>query len=102
MSPVLTLLLAAGVTWLLRVSFITMLPAGRLPASIQGALDDVAPAVMAAIVVTHLVHGEGIAGLVSIHPIAALATAGVAWRTQSLALTTVAGVVVFGLLRLLV
>lgn len=102
MTPVVILLLAAGVTWLLRVTFITMLPAGRMPARIQAALDDVAPAVLAAIVASHLVRGEGIDGLVSAHPLAALATAVVAWRTQSLATTTVAGVVVFGLLRLVV
>lgn len=95
------LLLAALVTWALRVSFIALVPAARLPARVHRALDDVAPAVMAAIVVTHLAHGEGFGGLVPSDLAAAGAAAVVAWRTGHLAGTVLTGVVAAGLLRLM-
>ena len=101
MNAALVLLLAAAVTWLLRVSFITLVPAARLPARVHAALDDVAPAVMAALVVTHLAHGEGISGFVAADVAAAAIAAGVAWRTRHLAATVLTGVVAAGVLRLL-
>lgn len=101
MNPVIVLALAAAVTWLLRISFIALVPAARLPVRVQSALDDVAPAVMAALVVSSLAHGEGIAGLVLSDVAAALVAALVAWRTRHLAGTVVTGVVAAGLFRLL-
>lgn len=101
MTAPIALVLAAAVTWLLRVTFITLVPAASLPARVHGALDDVAPAVMAAIVVTHLAHGEGIDGLVLADLGAVLVAAAVAWRTRHLAATVVAGVAAAGVLRLL-
>lgn len=101
MTVPIVLLLAAVVTWLLRVSFIAVVPAARLPDRVHAALDDVAPAVMAAIVVTHLVHGEGLGGIVPSDLAAAAIAAVVAWRTRHLAATVLAGVAAAGLLRML-
>lgn len=102
MTVAIVLLLAAVATWLLRVSFITLVPAGRLPARVRRALDDVTPAVMAALLVTHLTHGEGFGGFVLADVLAALVAAAVAWRTRHLSATVVTGVVAAGLLRLVV
>lgn len=99
MMAALVLLLAAAVTWVLRVSFITLLPAARLPARVRRALDDAAPAVMAAIVGTHVAHGEGPAGLLSLPTLAAAITAVIAWRIGNLAASAAGGVVIFGLLQ---
>jgi uncharacterized membrane protein len=55
MTALLIVLGASLATWLLRIGFITVLPAERLPARVQRAFDDVAPAVLAAIVVSHVV-----------------------------------------------
>jgi branched-subunit amino acid transport protein len=100
MTAAIVLLLAAAVSWALRVLFITVVPAARLPAPVRGALDDVAPAVMAAMVVTSLAHGRGPSGLAAAEVAAALLAALVAWRTRNLAWTVVTGVVALGLLRL--
>lgn len=99
MSAVLVLLLAAVATWLLRVCFITLVPASTLPARIRLALDDVRPAVMAALLVTHLARSQGIAGLVLADVLAALLAALVAWRTRKLAPTVLVGIVAAGVLR---
>ncbi len=101
MTAAITLLLAAVATWLLRICFITLVPADRLPERVRLALDDVAPAVMAALLVTHLAHGRGLGGFVLADVLAALVAAAVAWRTRQLSATVVAGIVAAGLLRLL-
>jgi branched-subunit amino acid transport protein len=97
MTALVIVLAASLVTWLLRIGFITVLPAERLPARIQRAFDDVAPAVLAAIVVSHVVHAGG-PGAIPWPTLAAfLAAAAVAWRSTNLALPVVVGVTVFGL-----
>jgi branched-subunit amino acid transport protein len=101
MTATIVLLLAAATTWLLRIAFIALVPAARLPERVHAALDDVAPAVMAALVVASLAHGRGLAGLAASDVAAALIAAVVAWRTRSLAITVVVGVVAAGVLRLL-
>ncbi len=101
MTATIVLLSAAVITWLLRIVFVAVVPAGRLPGRIHGALDDVAPAVMGAIVVTHLAHGEGISGIALTDLGAIAASAIVALRTGNLAATVVVGVVAAGLFRLL-
>ena len=51
----LTLFAAAGlVSWLLRVSFVTLLPAQRLPRRIRGALASAGPAAMASMLAAEL------------------------------------------------
>lgn len=101
MTATLVLFLAAAVTWGLRVVFVAAVPAGRLPQRVHDALDDVAPAVMGAIVVTHLAHGEGIGGIALTDLGAVAVSAVVALRTRNLAATVLSGVVAAGLLRLL-
>jgi branched-subunit amino acid transport protein len=101
MTAVLVLGLAAVVTWGLRILFISLVPAARLPEHVQAALGDVAPAVMAALVVGSLTHGRGVAGLVPSDVAAAVLAAAVAWWTRNLGLTVAVGVVAAGLLRLL-
>lgn len=102
MTVAIALFLASVATWLLRICFITLLPAGRLPDRVRAALDDVGPAVVAALLVTYLAHGEGVRGLVLSDVLATFLAAAVAWWTRSLSVTVVAGVVVAGVLRLLV
>jgi branched-subunit amino acid transport protein len=98
MTALLIVLSASLATWLLRIVFITVLPAERLPARVQRAFDDVAPAVLAAIVVSHLVRA-GASGEIPWQTLGAvLAAAAVAWRSRNLALPVVVGVAVFGLL----
>lgn len=101
MTAVLMLTTAVLVTWALRVVFITVVPAGRMPTRIQRALDDVAPSVMAAIVALQLVGGHGGIGIPPVEAGAALVGAVVAWRTRNVGLTVIAGVVAYGLLGLL-
>jgi branched-subunit amino acid transport protein len=90
MSPlaaVLTLLACAAVTWVLRVLLIVAVPADRLPDRVREVLSDVGPAVLAAMIVGSLVHGGGLAALVTPTPahLALLAAVAVAWRFHSLA-----------------
>jgi branched-subunit amino acid transport protein len=101
MTAALVLLLAAVSTWLLRVLFIAVAPAAGLPARARHALDDVAPAVMAALLVTHLTHGEGVSGFVTSDVLAALVAGVIAWRTRQLSVTVVTGVAAAGLFRVL-
>jgi branched-subunit amino acid transport protein len=101
MTATITLLLAAVATWLLRIGFITLVPAELLPGRVRLALDDVAPAVMAALLVTHLANGQGLGGLVLADVLAALVAAAVAWRTRQLSATVVVGIAAAGLFRLL-
>ena len=92
MTAPLALLAGAVATYLLRITFISLVPADRLPIRIQGALRDVGPAAMAAIVATHLAHGSGPAGLWSPSLGAAVAAALVAWWTGNLAATVLVGI----------
>ena len=87
MSAFIGLSLGALATWLLRVGFITLLPADRLPEGLRRALRHAGPAVLAALVVTSLVGHSGPAALVqpSAQHLALLAAALVAWRVRNVA-----------------
>jgi branched-subunit amino acid transport protein len=98
MTALVVVLTASVATWLLRIGFIALVPAERLPARVHRAFDDVAPAVLAAIVVTHVVHAGGPGDLPWETLAAVLAAGVVAWRSPNLALPVVVGVAVFGLL----
>jgi branched-subunit amino acid transport protein len=98
MTALVVVLTAAVATWLLRIGFITVLPAERLPARVHRAFDEVAPAVLAAIVVTHVVRAAGPGDIPWETLAAVLAAAVVAWRSRNLALPVIVGVAVFGLL----
>jgi branched-subunit amino acid transport protein len=98
MTALVIVLAASVASWLLRIGFITVVPAERLPARVHRAFDDVAPAVLAAIVVTHVVRAGGPGELPWETLAAVLAAAVAAWHSRNLALPVVVGVAVFGLL----
>ena len=76
-TAVLTLTAAGLVTWLLRVLFVTVVPARRLPARVLRSLPHVAPAVLAPLVVVGLVDRGGPLVLVTPSPeLAALVCGG--------------------------
>lgn len=87
MSALIALSAGALATWLLRVGFITLLPADRLPVRLQRALRYVGPAVLAALVVSSLAGRAGPPALVqpSAQHLALLAAALVALRIRNLA-----------------
>lgn len=68
MTAVLTLTAAGLATWVLRVLFVTVVPARRLPAAVHRGLDHAAPAVLAALVATALVGDAGPLALVTPSP----------------------------------
>jgi branched-subunit amino acid transport protein len=94
---------AAAATWLLRVALITLVPARRLPASLQRGLTHLAPAAFAALVVTALVGDGGLVALVtpSAAHVALLAAGLVALRVRNLAVPVVTAVAVTVLLEVL-
>ena len=87
MTALLALSLGALATWLLRVGFIALLPADRLPAALRRALPHVGPAVLAALVVSSLAGSGGPAALFapSAQHVALLAAALVAVWIRNLA-----------------
>jgi branched-subunit amino acid transport protein len=86
MSALLALSACAVATWLLRVVFITLLPADRLPGAVHRALRHAGPAVLGAMVVTSVIGPDGLAALApSVRHVALLAAALVAWRVRNLA-----------------
>lgn len=87
-------------TYLTRASFILVLADRDLPSEIRTALQFVAPAVLASLVVSLLLDGEG--GPVGWTEIAALAVgAAVGWKTRSLAWVLVSGMGTLWILRAL-
>lgn len=103
MTALVVLVAAAAVTWLLRVLFIAVVPASRLPAALQRVLAHTGTVVMAALVATELGRSGGVSALVvpSV-PLLSLAAAGaVAWRTRHLAASVGVAVAVAGGLSLL-
>ena len=67
---------------------------------LESGAGDVGPAVMAALVITHLTHGQGVHGFVLTDVLAAIVATGVAWWTGKVSITVVAGVAAAGVLRL--
>lgn len=101
MSPVLILLSGAAGTYALRVLFITVVPAHRLPERLRRTLPLVGPAALAALVGTDL--GHAAAHPTALWPAIAAVLAGglVAGFTRNLALTIVGGFVAALLVSLL-
>ena len=102
MSPVLVFAAAGGVSWLLRITFINLLPARKLPDWVRRALEAGGPAAMAALLTNDLAHTGLSGGPVVPAVMGTLVAAVVTWRHNNLALTAVAGIGVFGLGSLLV
>lgn len=95
-------ILAAGgvLTWLVRVTFITVVPSSRFPAGVRRAIEGVGPAAMAALIATNLSHqvvSSGARGAGASLAAAAL-TGSVAWKTKRLNLTVIVGVTAFWLI----
>lgn len=90
-SPLAQIALAGAGTYLIRVSMIIALGRVALGPTVQRALQLVAPAVLAALVVQTLLLENGELRSWSIwHPAAAVAAV-VAWRTKSTVWTLIAG-----------
>ena len=89
MTGFMTLLVLAAACWLLRLTFIALVPAHRLPARVTAALGQVAPAVLAALVSVETVgvarEGTTGAGLLSLACVGGIAA--VAHRRPSLAIS---------------
>ena len=83
------LLLLAAASWLIRLSFIVLIPARRLPKRVTAALGHTAPAVLAALVsvetVAGLGHDDGVVQLAVVASLLAIAV--VATRRANPALT---------------
>jgi branched-subunit amino acid transport protein len=100
---VLLLMLGAGViSWMMRLAFIALLPASKLPGGVRRLLDHGVVAIPAALVATSLAGQGGASALVVPSPaLLALVVAGVvAWRTEHLAGTVAAGVGAFWVIDL--
>lgn len=96
------LLTSTLLTWLLRVGFIVILPARRLPNGIRRLLDHAAIAALAALLGTALAGQGGALVLVTPSPVLGAALAGVlvAWRSRRMGLTIVVAIAVLWLLQL--
>lgn len=91
MSAILVLLLGAIGTYLLRLLFITLIPAHRLPDRARAALQLVGPAALAALIATDI--GHAAAHPTNLWPsLAAVAGAGlISALTKNLGLTIIGG-----------
>lgn len=93
MTALLAALLLAAVCWVLRVLLVVVVPADRLPGSVQDSLQYLAPAVLASLVTVELVGAvrdtEAIPALSMLGGMAFAAA--LARRTGSLALTVGVG-----------
>lgn len=96
------LLASTLITWLLRVGFIAILPARRLPGGVRRLLDHAAIAALAALLGTALAGQGGALVLVTPSPVLGATAAGVlvAWRTRRMGLTIGAALAVLWLLQL--
>jgi branched-subunit amino acid transport protein len=95
MTAVLALAGGALVTWLLRVGFVTLMPADRLPERARRTLRHLGPAVLSTLLVTGLADGHATAiWSPSTRHVALLAAAVVAWRFRNVALPLAAAVAV--------
>jgi branched-subunit amino acid transport protein len=83
-----SMVMLAAVCWLFRVAFVTLVPAERLPAGLRAGLENLAPAVLAAIVAVEVVSMIGDATSGEALPLlAAVAVTGVVARlTRSLSI----------------
>lgn len=96
MSPAVVLVTAGVLSWLLRVSFVALVPAARLPAGTRRTLRHTGPAALAALVATGLARPGNTALLPAL--LALLACAVVALRTRNLLASTATALGVFALL----
>ena len=100
MTALLALLVLGAVSWVLRITFVTVLPADRLPARVRNGLEYLAPAVLASIIAVELMHLVHNADPVDLTLLLAGSTtiAWVAHRTRNISLACALGVAVVLLL----
>jgi branched-subunit amino acid transport protein len=98
MTAYLALAGAVTVTWTLRVLFITLVPATRLPAPVRRALPHVGPAVLAALVAAALFGSPGVQPALLL---GAAVTGALAWWRGSVVVPTAAGLAVVAAAHLL-
>lgn len=103
MSPWLIIVMVGLGTYLTRLSFVAIFADSGVPQWLEAPLRYVAPAVIAAIVLPRLVAPEGSVDLTldNLRWIAGLAAIGVAFKTRSLTLTIVIGMVALWILQAL-
>jgi branched-subunit amino acid transport protein len=91
-----SLAVGALVSWVLRIGFITLLPADRLHPRVRRILRHVGPAVLGAMIVTMLVGHGGLPALLTPGPghLALLVAALVAWRVRNVAVPMAAALAV--------
>jgi branched-subunit amino acid transport protein len=94
MTGLLPILILAAACWLMRMAFTVCIPAERLPGRVMSALDQLAPAVLAALVSVETVGmmrvGAPLVGLTSLGCVAIIA--GVAYRRTSLTVSAGLGI----------
>lgn len=98
MNPLLVLAGAGAISWALRVTFILAFPAGKLPERFRTTLEAAAPAAMAALLTTDVLHrGMEDVGMIPALVLGVAVAAFVTWRFGNLAVTALAGIAVYGL-----
>ena len=98
MTAFLVLAAGAGVSWLMRAAFITIVPSSKLPGRARRALEVIGPAAMAALLATELAQ-QLRSGTNTTPTLGAAALTGlVAWRWRNPALTVVVGILTFWIL----
>ena len=104
MTNVLIVLTVGLGTYLTRLSFIGLVGSRQLPETIRRGLEYIAPAVLAALVFPALIRPEGVADLTpgNVRLIAGIVAEVVAWRTRSIAATTIVGLGVLWILQAIV
>jgi branched-subunit amino acid transport protein len=94
MTGLVPILILAAACWLMRMAFIVCIPAERLPRRVMSALDQLAPAVLAALVSVETVGmvrvGAPLVGLAALGCVAVIA--GVAYRRPSLTVSAGLGI----------
>ncbi|TWD82781.1 branched-subunit amino acid transport protein AzlD [Kribbella amoyensis] len=100
---VVSMVLLAGVCWVFRIAFVTLLPAERLPQTLRSALEHLAPAVLASMIAVeilgffrHTSSGDAVEVAAAIVIIAAVAR-----LTRSLWLVSVVGLGLVAVLDLI-
>jgi branched-subunit amino acid transport protein len=102
MNPLLVLCAAGCVSWLLRVAFIDLFPARKLPPFVRTALDAGGPAAITALIVTELSNAVLVGASLPAAVAATGSAAAIALRFHNVGLTTATGIAVYWLASLAV
>ena len=102
MPDLIAILLVGVGTYASRAVFILALANRRIPDTVLISLQFVAPAVLAALVITLLIDADGNVAIGVPEAVAFVVGGGVAWRTKNQVWTLVAGMLAYWLVRALV